>query len=323
MEPIKLYFAGVWPSSQDSDLGITNRLLTYAYPAEIDVWARQNGDTPGSLLIDSGAFSAWNKGKHIDLPKYIEFVHKTTDKFTTLNKEVRAVNLDVIPGSVGKTASLNAIYGSLATINANKQVIEEAAKEGYRNLKIMKSEGITPIHVYHQGEDIKWLHRMVEQTDYIGVSPANDMPTNSKKRWITSIFEYMYKEGITVKTHGFAVWILDIMKDLPWTSCDASTWLLMAARGAIRVPLKGFGTGFTPESVVMAISDKSTPKGHGLSTPLILRTLEEQGYPYESLQQWQVRAVYNARYYMRLEQWLNEYKKTRAFPILARKGLIN
>jgi len=48
-------------------------------------------------MLDSGAYSAWSKGKRISLEDYVEFIlTRGTDTWTTI------VNLDVIPGKKGK-----------------------------------------------------------------------------------------------------------------------------------------------------------------------------------------------------------------------------
>ena len=47
------------------------------------------------ILIDSGAFSAWNRGLVIDINHYIEFIEKVK-KIQTIH-DVYFINLDVIP----------------------------------------------------------------------------------------------------------------------------------------------------------------------------------------------------------------------------------
>lgn len=333
MKPIKLYFAGSTNNKSVLDeirLGITNRLLTFQYENYIDIWFKANGDSPGNIIIDSGAFTVWNKGKVIDLTKYIEFAHKIIEKGEQLNKKIFIVNLDVIPGNVGETKKLNSLLGSIETIQKNKDIIENAAKKGYMNMKTMIENGITPIHVFHQGEHWKWLDRAIDKTNYIGISPANDVSTKDKKKWIYSVFEYLYKNNIEVNTHGFAVWVPSLLKELPWTSCDAASWKLAAAWGKIFYCKNGFSDIFNKnldkEFSIYTVSDKSFSSKKELSLyssiesnpeskldSFLLEQLKKDGYSYEDLQTWQIREEINIRFFLMFEKWLNLYKKDKEF----------
>src|SRR5687768_8210814 len=106
MKPITLYFAG-----SHYPFPLRNRLVSYAYPEQINTWFKMTGDMPGKIIVDSGAFSAWQTGKVIDIGKYIEYAHDVIERGKALNKVVRVVNLDVIPGSVGKSKALNKLVG--------------------------------------------------------------------------------------------------------------------------------------------------------------------------------------------------------------------
>lgn len=320
MKPVKLYFAGAWAgkcSIEEVGLGIRNKLVSYVYPDQLRSWLQVAKGREGNLIVDSGAFSVWNKGKTIDIDAYVKYAHAAIVDGEKDNKTVHIVNLDVIPGIPGKTKHLNdALVGKHAR-KINLDLIEKAAEQGFDNLKILLSNGITPIHVFHQGEDWKWLERMLKHTKYIGISPANDMPTASKREWINSVFEWLYKHDLidSVDTHGFAVWVPSLLKDLPWTSCDAATWRLLAAWGGVYYPTKGgfdspdFSNSINDGYRIMGVSAQRSGKGLGVVTPLVLKQLEKDGYTYEALQEWSTRATINVRFFLALEKWLNEYKK--------------
>jgi hypothetical protein len=313
MKPIKLYFAGEWgPRKEQGDLDIVNRLVSYLYPKQLDKWLELTGNKPGNIILDSGAFSAWNKGTSVNIYEYIDFVHKAQEKCTAHNKRLFVVNLDVIPGNVGETKGLNRIIGDRTLLKQNKEIIDLAAKNGFMNLKLMKQEGITPIHVFHQGEDIKWLNRMLKYTDYIGISPANDMPNDSKKKWMYQTFDYLYKNNIEVDTHGFAVMIPDILRELPWTSCDAISWLMIAATGCIIYPIGGFKNQVSikvpkPYNQIL-VSSKKVGKGMQAMSEQVLKLLERDGYTYEQIQDYKIREEINVRTFHYFEQWINQYK---------------
>lgn len=311
MKPIKLFFAGAW--TPKTDLGVHNRLVSFHYPRDFHNWIKMTGGKKGEVILDSGAFSAWNKGKIVNLDEYITYIKEAQESSLKHNKTLHVVNLDVIPGEAGKTKSLNKIIGSKDDLIANKRVINEAAKQGYKNLKKLKRNGINPIHVFHQGEDFKWLDRMVELVDYIGVSPANDMPQESKKTWMQSVFEYMYKRNINVKTHGFAVMVPELLKTLPWTSCDAISWRMIAATGKVLYPKEGYDVDLPlnidkPFSAI-AVGSLKSYKGYFKNNTNLLQLFEKEGYTYDDLQRYVVRECINVRTYLYFEKWLNRFRK--------------
>ena len=174
----------------------------------------QNGR---SLLIDSGAFSAWNSNRIINIGEYTDWVLENLDKADFF------VNLDVIPGSPGKIPS--------------SVEVEDSAKKGWRNYHYMLRRGVPVeklIHVFHMGEEMKWLNRMLD-FPYIGLSPANDRNTRDKKLWLERCMDVVTdKDGMPLnKWHGFAVTSPSMMKEFPWYSVDSASWCLSAVWGKI------------------------------------------------------------------------------------------
>lgn len=163
------------------------------------------------IILDSGAFSAWNKGKKIDIDDYISFCIKNQEIIDYI------VSLDVIPGA--------------PFVKLTEQDRRNSAIEGWRNYKKMLNAGIPAdklIHVFHQGEDFRWLEKMANEIPYIGISPTNDKTTFQKLVWLNECRKYITdKEGnAKVKIHGFAVTSLKLVFDFPWYSVDSSSWSL-------------------------------------------------------------------------------------------------
>lgn len=313
MQPISLYFAGAWAgscSSKEVNLGVTNKLCSFIYPDQLKSWLKVSENVPGKILIDSGAFSAWNKGTEVDFDKYIEYCHDALAHPLSKNKIIRVVNLDVIPGKKGETSNL-----VKSIKKEDKKIIDDAAQKGYRNLRYFIKNGIVPIHVFHQGEEYKWLEKMAEQTDYIGISPANDVSQNQKKIWIERTFSFLEKNNIKVKTHGFAVWSPKIILDYPWTSCDAATWRLLAAYGGIFYPVGGYNNpDFYQNPLTIGVSEKRTNKGSFEFGDELIRILKDDGYDFNEIQQsWQLRSEINIRYFLQFEKWANKQKETKEF----------
>ena len=158
------------------------------------------------LLLDSGAFSAWNRKVQIDLHEYMRFIKEHLDLVDCY------VSLDVI----GRSAS-----------------------QSYENQQIMKAEGLEPIPVFHQGERFKWLERYLENGEkYIGIATHKDSPPAEQRKWLDSAFTRLTdsKGRPYRKVHGFGITSFDHLVRYPWYSTDSTTWSLTPAYGTILVP---------------------------------------------------------------------------------------
>ena len=56
--------------------------------------------------------------------------------------------------------------------------------------------------VFHQHERFYWLDEFRKHSDYIGISPANDVSVDKRDIWLSQVFSRI---GYSVKTHGFGV----------------------------------------------------------------------------------------------------------------------
>lgn len=180
------------------------------------------------LMIDSGAFSAWTRQMDITVKEYTHFCLQHVHDADVI------VNLDCIPGKYGEK-------------NPSIKERRRSAKEGWSNYLYMLKHGIPKdklLHVFHQGEEFKWLRRIVSKMGYIGLSPANDRTTEEKVEWLDRCMEYVTdNEGLPiVKFHGFAVTSLRIMLRYPWYSVDSTSWLMKSRNGQILVPRGRNGT---------------------------------------------------------------------------------
>jgi len=194
------------------------RLLAQGWKNILISWEHQSlikrvlNERNVNLIIDSAAYIAWTKGKEIDIDKYVDFCKEIQHHH--LNSLV-IVNLDIIPGRFGFVPS--------------KEDIEKSAIKGWENYEKMKKSGLNVMHLFHQYEDIKWLKKlMAEDTDYIGISPANDLHSKARLKWLKGVFSIVRDKK---KTHGFGVTDLKILKEIPFYSADSSNWKSMARYG--------------------------------------------------------------------------------------------
>lgn len=183
-------------------------LTSYAYPKACMKWFGLGR----SIMLDSGAFTASTKGIVIDINNYIRFYETYKDSIITL------VNLDVIP------------------VKFEEAEIDKSAERGWENYLYMKSKNLPVIHVYHQGEKKKWLTKLMDESEYFGVSPNDKFSTRDKLKWLTETFSYICDNNGNAlrKTHGFGV-AGKSFTNFPFYSVDSSKPVQLAARKSLLI----------------------------------------------------------------------------------------
>ena len=225
-----LYFAGSLNKVFEEDLKdkgahrLASQLLDKAV---IEGWmsGRDAGRCKGHLLIDSGAFSAHTRDAEVDVDAYIDFLNRI-DPYVHVCAQV-----DKIPGKFRKPKT--------------RQELEEAPELSWQNYLYMRPKLKSPeklLPIFHQGEDYKWLHNILEWRDpetgdkveYMGISPANDQPVKEKIKFIEKCFNIIKKSSNPdIKTHAFGMTSLYVLEMYPFTSADSTSWLLNGANGSI------------------------------------------------------------------------------------------
>ena len=199
------------------ELNVPHVLISFHYFPYLEKLTKYtDGWLPDNLLIDSGAFTVWSQGATIDIDAYITFCESVKRAGKEKGTKVYFTNLDVLPGR----------WGFKPTIDQ----AEESAQKGWDNMEYMDSKGIDAIPVYHQHEDIKWLKKMMKHKEYIGISPANDLPQARKNSWLAEAFSVVQDKR---KTHGFAVTSYKTLLKFPFYSVDSSSWTNGARFGSV------------------------------------------------------------------------------------------
>ena len=164
------------------------------------------------VLLDSGAFSAWQQKKGVVLQKYIDFIKE---------------NLDIIE-----------TYANLDDI--------ENPEKTWENQVEMERQGLNPLPVYHVGEDPKYLTRCMEDYEYFAVGGMALKGANIREMHFDLIFSKVcpksngYKP--THKVHGFGLSSPNLMMLYPWFSVDSITEdsvLLLRDCGRVRIETIG------------------------------------------------------------------------------------
>lgn len=165
---------------------------------------------PTRLMIDSGAFSAWNSGLGVDLEKLGDLYCSLNDWLVGRVDEWYFVNLDSIPGKPGQRPT--------------RSQLEESGRVGWSNMEYLQSRGLPVIHIFHQHEPWDLLSRIAGNSPYIGLSPANDLGEPSRVAWARDCFEHLDKLGPMVRCHGFATTGGKMIRAGPWYSVDSASW---------------------------------------------------------------------------------------------------
>lgn len=138
------------------------------------------------VFLDSGAFSAFNLNKTINIDNYCDFIKKTGVKHYAV--------LDVIGD----------------------------AEATFKNVKYMeKIHQLNPLPVFHMGGTIQELERLLDY-NYIalgGLVSSPNILNHCNKCW-----EIIYKKKEHLKVHGFGLTNIKMLKRYPWYSVDSSSF---------------------------------------------------------------------------------------------------
>lgn len=150
-----------------------------------------------NIMVDSGAYSAFMLKKEISLDRYMDFLHEYGGYFNEY------IALDVIGN----------------------------AKQSLEYYKIMLSEGLKPIPVYHPPfSDLNILEEYIKLgAKYICFGGIASILKSSMASSIVQIqsqldrsFEVIYKNDKTIKVHGLGIVSRNLLFKYPWHSVDSS-----------------------------------------------------------------------------------------------------
>jgi hypothetical protein len=147
------------------------------------------------ILLDSGAFSAWNIGKNISPIDYMQFIDE--------NKQY-----------IGKYIALDVVGDP------------DLTRMYY---EIMRYKGYAPVPVFHYGDDLSYLDYYVEKGETTialgGSAKMRSKPTVAA--WCSDVIGKY--PGIDFHLLGSSSRQITDHCDL--ASCDSSTWIIMAFNG--------------------------------------------------------------------------------------------
>tara|TARA_Y100000310_G_C20436703_1_gene694068 strand:- start:56 stop:811 length:756 start_codon:yes stop_codon:yes gene_type:complete len=188
---MKLYFAGSEVDFQGSNpygvLYEANARILISYTAKDMILKSKIFDRFDDVFIDSGAFSVYTVGATVDIDEYIQFIKEHKVK----------------------------IYASLDDIKDPEQ--------SYTNYKYMLAHNLNPIPVFHYGEDIQYLKKYLDCTDYVALGGIVRLKNQIKmlKRFFDMSFSIVKDKA---KIHGLGVINWELLQQYPFYSVDATSW---------------------------------------------------------------------------------------------------
>lgn len=212
-------------------------LISYALDPRLSIL---DAYTPESVLIDSGAFTAWTKGRQIDVDEYGKWAAGLAAKTGTLiPDDLRFINLDVIPGERGRAPTTSEV--------------DKAATASMANADRLRDEhGLAIMEVYHYGEGADILDTLLERRrpgEVLGIGGSVGVDHGQRVRWHDAVWAHVSDRHTLVEPttpdpptrvstatvlhakvvpplHGLGASNEDLAKRYPWWSCDSSTYTI-------------------------------------------------------------------------------------------------
>ena len=172
----------------------------------------------GKLLIDSGAFTVHRKGGELDLDSYIQWINDN-DEYIDY-----AIEIDHIPGKWGQPRT--------------REEVLMAPKISYENYLYMRKRLKSPnklLPVFHQYESFDWLVKLLETPgcEYICLSGNKELTNKQREDWYEKCYSYIRRINPKVKIHCLGSATLQNVEKFPFTSMDATSWIMTGANGGI------------------------------------------------------------------------------------------
>lgn len=230
------YFTGVSANSDIADFLIEKEacvLLSQLNERNnIYKWINRLKDSKSrcKLFIDSGAFSAWTKGKSIDIEEYINFINTYKDYFYV------CASVDNIPGEP-RSAHV-----------ASEEEVKQSSKKTWDNFLYMREAMDNPdilLCTFHCGEPWELLKEILDYEDergkikYLGLGGL----VGKTEAIIDDFFEKAFmvikeSKNPDIKVHAFGMTRLNYLNKYPFTSADSTSWLQTANFGNIIIDSK-------------------------------------------------------------------------------------
>lgn len=184
---MKMYFGGVDRPVFISDLtaaGATHIMLSFAYPPYPALWERIKA-AGFKVMLDSGAFTMWRRGKEIKLIDYCQYIKKhKVDEYIVLDDP-------------------------------------EQPQKTILNQLLMEQMGFNPIPVFSYGAPWYCLDYLAANYERIALGACVPRSSTEIKYWLSEV----YNRHPEKKYHLLGITRKEILTQFPLDSVDSTTWI--------------------------------------------------------------------------------------------------
>lgn len=232
-------------------------------------YKKEHPEHTGRIMVDSGSFTAYTKGVHIDIDDYLKFIDEIGDYVTVF------VAVDDVPDP------MNMDYNKAKTTWDNYLYMVERIRPELRDKLIP---------VFHYGEDFKWLRNMLEYRHpdgspikYIGLAISLEGTKKVRINWGRECMRVIHESSNpNVMTHAFGVGVKSVLDNITVTSTDATSWVKRAAYGMIAVDDKSI---YVSEVMKAKADDRSLSQQSKALQEDVLKRIKQRGFTLEELEQ--------------------------------------
>lgn len=236
------------------------------------------------VFIDSGAFSAANSGKDINIDEYCKYILETG-----------------------------------AVTYAGLDVIGDAAKTRYNTDYMVSEYGLNPIPTFHLGSSIDDL-AMIANGQYSYIALGGLVFNSGVLSHCDQVWHHILTHNPKLRVHGFGLTNIDLMKRYPWYSVDSSSFKSCKRYGRQGVMWKDFEFETFEEEEYIKILNSL---GHNIPMPRkkIKGDAEQNAeVTAENKRRWFLYDYYSVQSYKVYAAYLKELNKTRNFDWLNAQG---
>jgi len=177
-----------------------------------------------TMLLDSGAFTAWSIGKPMHLAHLQPIYEDIWNRFGEHFAEMWFINLDVIPGSRERQATAKEVEQALIDSDVNFK-------------KLVAAIGPRVLPVFHQGEPWERLTACEDMSSYVCISPRQTLAEHVRVAWLNDVSTRHRPE---TRLHGLATTGARSVRACDWFSVDSASWVMVGAMGNILLPANGW-----------------------------------------------------------------------------------
>lgn len=171
------------------EMGHKNILFSYHYFAKhLELLKEWRTKYKITILIDSGAFSAWTANVSIDIDQYIIFLKRLRPRYYAVLDDI---------------------------VDPDKTIY---------NQKHMEKAGLNPIPTFHVGEPEKYLHYYLDRP-YKYLALGGMVRAENLDEFLHGVWPIIYGKRPDLRVHGFGLTSVDAIAPYPFYSVDSSSYL--------------------------------------------------------------------------------------------------